>query len=53
MGTFKICSVKCIYDNFDFSVIINPYYAVKKINQKSYNFIADKAFEMALFSFFQ
>lgn len=37
---FKIIFMKYICGNFDFPVIINPYYAVNKINQDSYNFIA-------------
>lgn len=43
--------VKCIYGNFNFIVITNPYYAVEKKLIELYNFIAQETFKTALLSF--
>lgn len=37
---------------FNFSVIINPYYGAKKINQASYNFIDGRGLHDDLVLFF-
>lgn len=48
---YKKNSAKGLYASFNFSVIINPCYGVKKINQASYNFIAGRGLRDGLVFF--